>query len=152
MNAETASVPARKTERRVGEGGETHGDVVVAAIGTDLDFVVNGLGVAKSRRIMLVDEIQRWVANNTSVRGLIFCRAFPVASAQPVELAIEADRFHQSKIVFLKSSPSSRIQIHRSRQRILFTPCLTSLGLFLSGIIGGRVVVSAEDGRRRREE
>lgn len=50
-------MPARKTERRVGKGGEAHGDVDVAAIGADLDFVVDGLGVARSRRIMLVDDI-----------------------------------------------------------------------------------------------
>lgn len=75
-----------------------------------------------------------------------------MASTQPVELTIEADRFHQPEVALVKSSLASGIEIHGPHQGILVTPCLTSFGLFLSGIIGGRRIISAEDGRRRREE
>lgn len=136
VNSQTAAVPSWKTEGWIGEGSEAQSQVDSGAIAANSYLVVNSLWLFGRCRVVLVDHVERRVADDAAIGAILVCVALPVARRKKLQGAIKARRLQESEVVELQRILARLVEHDGPDDGILSAPLLASLCLLLRRIIG----------------
>lgn len=86
---------------------------------------------------MLIDHVERRIANDAAVGALLGRATLPVTRCKPFQGATKARWFHESDVVGLQSLLAGRVERQGRRgERVLLAPLLTSLCFRFSRVVG----------------